>query len=338
VAAYFTLAYLLSWPFFILVLVVFPDSIPLQAVVGSLAVFAPAFGSMIVGAVAEPARVRRERAAHWTAFLTTWAVAWATLVLFASRVRGAPISGPLIVFGGVVALLPAFTASRAFSRVVGIQRHFRTLIVPRGNVWWYLFALLAFPAIQLAGVGITRALADGTGSQSELTIAVDPILAILLFANGFFFAGGINEESGWRGFALPRLQRRYCPLVAALIVWVFWALWHLPVDLASDDSAGSILTNRLFFNAMWSILFMWVFNRTKGSMLAPAIFHPAMNASGTVLPRTGAATLLFAIVVLIAVVGDRMWRRLPSRHPALAMHDSEDGTAPVEDHTEVGTG
>ncbi len=142
VAAYFTLAYLLSWPFFILLLVVFPQNIALQAIGGSLAVFAPAIASMIVGAVAEPTRAGKERSAEWIAFVTTWVLAWATLVLFASKVRDAPIGGPLVVFGGVVALLPAFTASRAFSKVAGIRRHFRTLIVPKGNVLWYAFALL----------------------------------------------------------------------------------------------------------------------------------------------------------------------------------------------------
>jgi membrane protease YdiL (CAAX protease family) len=109
----------------------------------------------------------------------------------------------------------------------------------------------------------------------------------------------------------------HCPLAAALIVWVFWALWHLPMDLASGDPASSILVNRVFFNAMWSILFMWVFNRTNGSLLAPAIFHPAMNVSGTLLPRTDAATVLFALLVLAAILSDRMWRRLPDKHGAL---------------------
>ena len=322
VSAYFALAYVLSWPLFILVLVAFPDNMALQGTLGSLAVFAPAIAGMIVGAVSEPARTAKQRGAHWIAFLTTWILAWATLILFASQLRGAPIGPPVIVFGGVLALLPAFTVSRAFSRVTGIRRHFHCLIMPRGNVLWYLFALLAFPAIQLAGVGLTHILGPAAGPQSELNLAVDPTAAILLFLQGFFFAGGINEESGWRGFALPRLQRRHCPLIAALVVWVFWALWHLPMDLASDDSMASILTNRVFFNAMWSVLFMWVFNRTKGSRLAPAVFHPAMNASGTLLPRSDAATALFVLVVVFAVVSDRMWRRLPSTHPALLMQNN----------------
>src|SRR5262249_52349042 len=40
--------------------------------------------------------------------------------------------------------------------------------------------------------------------------------------------GPLLEEAGWRGFALPRLQPRYGPLVGTLILGLLWALWHLP--------------------------------------------------------------------------------------------------------------
>jgi membrane protease YdiL (CAAX protease family) len=322
VAAYFALAYLIAWPLMLLVLVVFPHSMAFQGTLGSLAVFAPAIACMIVAGLAEPARVGKNRRAHWAVFVTTWILAGTTLVLFATRVRTAPMSGPLIVFGALLALLPAFTASRAFSRVAGIRRHFRSLVVPRGNVFWYVLAVLAFPAVQIAGVFIARALGNDAGSASDFEITVDPASAVFLFLHGFFFAGGISEETGWRGFALRRLQRQNCPLAAALIVWVLWALWHLPMDLASGDPASAILINRGFHNALWSVLFMWVFNRTKGSVLAPALFHPAMNTSGTLLPRTDAATALFTLLVVGAVVMDRMWRKLPSTHPALGFGNS----------------
>jgi membrane protease YdiL (CAAX protease family) len=301
---------------FALVLWVFPNSMVLQGTAGTLAVFAPAIAAVIAGGLGEPARAGGDRRARWAVFIVTWILAWASLILFVWKVREVPVNGPLLAFGAVLAMLPAFVASRAFSGITGVRENFRSLVVPRGGVLWYLAAVFAFPAVQIAGAMATRVLHAGGLSQPGPSITVDPIAAIALFLNGFFFAGGINEESGWRGFAFRKLQGNHCPLVAALIVWVFWALWHLPTDLTSGAPASSILLNRTLFNAMWSILFVWLFNRTKGSLLAPALAHPAMNASGSLLPRTGAATVLFALLVLFAIVSDRMWRRIPGAKTA----------------------
>ncbi len=316
VPAFFALVFLLSWPLFILVLVVLPHNMVLQGTAGTLAVFAPAIAATAVARVAEPTRVPASRRARWTVFVATWMLGWVALVLFAWKVRGARIEAPLLVFGAVLSLLPAFVASRACSGVAGVRENFRSLVRPRGSALWYLVALFAFPAVQIAGVIVTRAVQTEAVARDDLNTAIDPVAAVALFLHGFFFAGGINEESGWRGFGLRKLQARYCPLAAALIVWIFWALWHLPMDLTSGESASSILLNRAFFNAMWSVLLMWVFNRTKGSLLAPALAHPAMNTSGSVLPRTDAATILFAALVLYAIVSDRMWLKTSSAPPS----------------------
>ena len=48
----------------------------------------------------------------------------------------------------------------------------------------------------------------------------------------------MGEETGWRGFALPRLQAHLGGLGASLVLGVVWGLWHLPLTLTSDDSAA----------------------------------------------------------------------------------------------------
>jgi membrane protease YdiL (CAAX protease family) len=132
--------------------------------------------------------------------------------------------------------------------------------------------------------------------------------------------GGINEESGWRGFALPRLQGRYSVIAASIIVGVLWALWHLPYDLAPINRAPSLawfLEYRLFWRVLFGVILAWLYNRTNGSLLAPALFHPAMNAFGNSFQITCVSKVLFIALTIFAIVYDRMWKKLPSNHPAL---------------------
>ncbi len=45
--------------------------------------------------------------------------------------------------------------------------------------------------------------------------------------------GPLGEEPGWRGFALPRLQARFHPVVASVVLGLLWANWHLPLFAVS---------------------------------------------------------------------------------------------------------
>jgi membrane protease YdiL (CAAX protease family) len=321
IAAFFVLAYGITWPPLIVVLFLLPESMVAQGLLGSIAVFGPALAGVAVSRVSHPGSRAGSRAGRLCAFASALAVAAAVLVLFLWQVRGVSPNVGVLVFATLLAVLPAYVVSGAFSRSRGVREYLRALVRPKGSLIWYLIALLTFPAVQLLGVLITRVFGsaveiDTGGHSTQAVLGV----AVLTFLHGFFFAGGINEETGWRGFALPQLQSRYCPLVAASIVWIFWALWHLPYDLASGDSAVQILQNRVFFNFLWSILFAWVYNRSNGSVLAPALFHPAMNTSGSMLPRTDAATVLFVVLTVFAVVYDRMWCKPPPVDPDPARH------------------
>ncbi len=95
---------------------------------------------------------------------------------------------------------------------------------------------------------------------------------------------GLGEEVGWRGLALPMLQRKYNALTASVILTLFWAVWHLPLFLyrpgyINMNSAGivgwmlSLLTG--------SILLTWLFNSSRGSILLCAIFHATIDVAFT---------------------------------------------------------
>ena len=106
--------------------------------------------------------------------------------------------------------------------------------------------------------------------------------------------GPLLEEIGWRGFALPRLQRRHGPLVAALVLGVLWALWHLPQFLvptwAASSGGGGVSGIALFVlvAVAFSVVLSWVFNNTRGGLLIVVLVHTSIDAfsttMGTVFP------------------------------------------------------
>jgi hypothetical protein len=68
------------------------------------------------------------------------------------------------------------------------------------------------------------------------------------------------------------------------------------------------------------ILFGWIYNRAKGSILAPAIFRASMNSLSPLMeifPITTAGNILLVSLAMVAIVSDRMWKKLPPDHPAV---------------------
>jgi len=316
--ALYLLVFGISWPAMIMAFYILPQNAGMQALFGLTASFSPALIALMISAMAKPAPKQNRSASRWIAFGAAWLLSWLVLTLHMWQIRGVELAPQVIVPAGLVAILPGWLCSCAFSRLPGVSGLFGTLLRPRGNLVWYLVALLTVPIIQIIGIGITRLAGGEAGIDLDgRTTAGIVTLISLTFLQGFLVSGGINEESGWRGFALPRLQAKFPIIGAIAIVWFFWALWHIPYDIGRHVPLNGILLNRILFNFIWAVLFAWVYNRTKGSILAPALFHPSMNTFGDILPGTDAATVLFILLMLIAIYSDRMWRRLPGGHPAI---------------------
>lgn len=324
VFAFYLLVFVVSWPAMFLTFNVFPDNMAMQGLFGLIATFSPAIVALIISRIASPAPKLPRSRSRWIVFIGAWIISAAVMVLHTWQIRGAPLTGQVIIPSAIVALLPAWLISCSLSRIPGVRELFGTILRPRGDIIWYLIAFLTVPAVQAVGAGVTLfAGGEVSSSLSEYSISEVMVLIVLTFSQGFLVNGGINEETGWRGFVLPRLQARFPVIVAAVIVWFFWALWHIPYDLGNNTPLESILFNRIVLNFIWAVLFVWVYNRTRGSLLAPAIFHPAMNTFGEFLPRTDAATVIFILLVIIVIVYERMWKKLPDDNPAVIVPESK---------------
>jgi membrane protease YdiL (CAAX protease family) len=173
---------------------------------------------------------------------------------------------------------------------------------PKENISWYLFPLLLPYCI----VALTYLLNRSAGDNFSINLLA--ILPNLLTG----LSAGLIEEFGWRGFALPRLQKKHNPLVASIILGFFWGLWYLVGSYwAVGSSFGKIFPIYFIVSAVvpmisYSILMTWLFNKTKSNLVLAILFHTAISASvSTFLPLSGDTktdTLMYLIYAVIVSV------------------------------------
>jgi len=211
------------------------------------------------------------------------------LALPLALLSAAPLSAVLIVsamIGGRVAVLTLL----------------RKLTVWKVGWRWYVVAFLLQPALNLGAIylnvllGATAPTVAAFGSWSALLGAF-----ALRLVNPF--DGPMLEELGWRGFAQPRLQERFSPLIANLILAFLVTLWHLRL-IPSGDYAWIYIPATIAV----TILYGWVYNATGGSVLLTLIMHatePMINVNFSGVHETQYVMLrvtIYAMTALIVVI------------------------------------
>jgi membrane protease YdiL (CAAX protease family) len=164
--------------------------------------------------------------------------------------------------------------------------------------WW----LIAFSPLIL-GFGVILILNLLTGSETGLSdlgmVNFLPPLGMGALPL-WFFTFGLGEEAGWRGYALPRLQKGRSALAATLILAVFWALWHLPQFFYLYDPSMAVgWVIGLFAGA---VLLTWLYNSAKDSILIVAIWHACFNFVTASTADTGALPAVLSTIVIVWAV------------------------------------
>ena len=123
----------------------------------------------------------------------------------------------------------------------------------------------------------------------------------------FLFGGPLGEEFGWRGYALPALQERFGWRIASLLLGMVWAAWHLPLFYVANAVQSHLPMGLYALSVVASsVLFAWLFNRSRGSVVPVLILHTAVNAWSVIIPvmalPDGSNQRPFQIVVGIQVL------------------------------------
>ena len=267
-------------------------------------------------------------------FVLTYAISWGLWLPVVLGVDG-PLRRALFVagiFGPAVA--GVLTTWLAGESVGGwLRAAFLTRVPAR---WWAV--AVAVPVALTLAASAAYALAGGAvdlGLLPARFAAYAPALAVAAVV------GGGQEELGWRGFALPRLEARFGPVGGTLVLGAVWALWHLPAIAATADLQHGLGARALMpvlgLTALsvvgYAFVLTWVFNRT-GSVLVAALLHGGFNtASGALVPLPAGAVegaayqglsvaMTLALVAAIAVLLVTTRGRLGLRAPGLRVAGS----------------
>ncbi|MBS7638248.1 CPBP family intramembrane metalloprotease [Candidatus Bathyarchaeota archaeon] len=169
---------------------------------------------------------------------------------------------------------------------------------------WYIPIFFLFPII--TGGALLLVILGGE-ALPELSVLSNPLLVPIGFVYIFFLGGPFQEEWGWRGYALDRLQARYNSLLSSLMLGVIWGVWHLPLFFIS----GTIQSQTPIWGFMiliicGAILFTWIYNNTGGSILAAMLFHTMNNLSFFIFPtletKLGGLYLLILNIATTSIV------------------------------------
>jgi membrane protease YdiL (CAAX protease family) len=144
----------------------------------------------------------------------------------------------------------------------------------RGGLLPYL-AAVAIP-IALCATAVAIHVARGAPAPTAAQLATWPSMLeqfvfIVLFV-------GLGEESGWRGFLQPELQKRFHPFVAALVLALVWAAWHAPLFRAEIRPE---LWGPFVMGLLGAVFVLGWLRNISLSVLPAMICHATVNTVGS---------------------------------------------------------
>ncbi|MDP2232521.1 MAG: CPBP family intramembrane metalloprotease [Actinomycetota bacterium] len=220
-------------------------------------------------------------------------------------------TNPLFIIAVYAPAISGLVLVGRFYGISGVGSFLRRLTMWRMPARYWAFIGLGIPVIFYLGAAIIGHISDPFPFTPWYKVL--PALATAL-------AIGPMEEFGWRGVALPLLQRRLAPIWASIILGAVWGLWHVPAFFLSGTPQSAWSFGPFLLGTMAvSVVLTQIFNSARGSLLVAALFHFQLNSP--VWPDAQPwDSIIFALIAVVFVVLNRkgMFTRSDSVSEVLA--------------------
>jgi membrane protease YdiL (CAAX protease family) len=241
------------------------------------------------------------------AFAFTWLILSPGVAATLGRLHFEFEGTVLTIVSGMGPLLAAILVTGITEGKSGVHKIFGSMFNWQVKARWWA-----------ASIGLLAGLFAIATALSALTTGATPYPGAGIYLNGgnavvvlLLLLGSFGEEPGWRGFALPRLQKGRTPLKATLILTLFWWLWHLPtywtlpLAINAVEQYGFVAAFGIQFVVLLalSLLCTWVYNGSGGVVLMPVLLHASWNFWSGAFGQEAALFLLPLLLLTMIVVG-----------------------------------
>lgn len=235
-------------------------------------------------------------------YIIMFALAWPGLIWEALFSQGiVPSQSPFYVsiFTGWAPGIAAVTVTAIVLGKSGVKDLLRRFLVWKVGLQWYAVAFFLLAVVILGGIGMQ--VISGETVPTIPAKEAPALTVVLSFIIMIVFGFLINtEEIAWRGFALPRLQSKYGPLLACILLVTPETLLHMPYFWNKDIDFYQ--TVGVFWFTAFSVaavfIYTFVFNKTKGSLLLVTIMHASQNAWANLLSDNTARPFQFTVALM----------------------------------------
>lgn len=254
-----------------------------------------------------------------TFFLAVYAISWGAWIPMALLgINASTQTGWLVyLFGSFGPSLAGLLLTGILVGPAGAWQLLRRLWPGSLQIVWLVTAL-GMPFVIMGAALAVQVILGGPAPQLNQPLSLGGIL-LWTYLRTAVTGGPLGEELGWRGFALPRMQARQSAVGASLLLGLVWGAWHAPIYFIPGTGQyemavqGQFLYSFLFF-LVWvlalSILLTWIYNNTRGNLLAVLLFHAGVNTAGflpAILNAPGGAIMLSGLFTWFAALLVLSW-------------------------------